>query len=205
LAVLDVAKAVALEDGHGKADLARVLDSRMACAGSMDQLMNACTLAAFSLVTTAVKSVASFSYTSLGHDLDAEARGQLLHLLLARLCQNRCCWREQTDLGNAHLFHLLEDAAGSVAVVGRHLEHVAGHRIHDGLSRGTGQEDGLALLGDGLDFQGFAAGGRTDDGENLVFLNELLGKRDRFFGAAARVFDNQLDLIAGQPTLLLVS
>jgi len=123
-----------------KGDLARVLD-HMACAGSMDQLNERCTLAAFSLspqrssqwlllvhfvATIWMPKQASFSTCSLP------------------ACQNRVAGK-QTIL-EMPIFHLLEDARARV--VGATL-NTAGHRIHDGLSRGTGQEMSC-LLGDGL-------------------------------------------------------
>ena len=61
--------------------------ARMAWAGSIDQLTTAWTFAALILVSTPVRSVASFSYTSLDDDLDAVFGRQFFELRLAGLAE----------------------------------------------------------------------------------------------------------------------
>ena len=76
----------------------------------------------------------------------------------------------------------------------RGLEHVLGHGIDDRLGRGAGHEDRLPLLRDALDLHRLAARRGTDDGEHLLFLDQLLGEREGLLRAGAGILDDQLDL-----------
>ena len=195
---------MALEDGNLEADLARVLDHDR-LRGHDRPVDDRLDVRGLDLGHLG-RQVARLGVVHLvGGDRDAVLRRELLDLPLPRVPEAVVAG-EDADLGDLHLLHLLEDLDDRVTVLLGGLEHLLRDGVDDRLGRRAGQEDGLPRLRDALDLHRLAARRGTDDGEHLVFVDQLLGEGEGLLRAGAGILDDQLDLACPwTPPFLFVS
>ncbi len=108
-------------------------------------------------------------------DFDTEFFGSIKELFFPGLAETGVTGN-YSNLFNPHLIHFTVDFLHGKGIFLRGFEHVAGNRIYNNLGSTAGDKRGFALLGNFFQFHGLTGSRWSDDGQNLVFFDELFGK-----------------------------